>query len=161
EQARIIQTAIRPTRAEVDLAALRHNLRALREHVEQSALGRPPAVFAVVKADAYGHGAVPIATALERAGVDGLAVSPVGEGLELRRATRLPILVLGGCYGRAHREIVAHGLVPVVFDLSDVEKLAAAAAPGQRVPVHIKIDTGMSRLGIAPASLAHFLAETA
>jgi alanine racemase len=154
DQARIIQTAIRPTRAEVDLAALKDNLRALRTHLA----GSRASVHAVIKADAYGHGAVPVATALERAGVDGFCVSLVEEGIELRRATRAPVLVLGGFYGAAHRDVVEHGLTPVVFDLSDVEKLARAAGD-RRVPIHIKVDTGMARLGVSPSALPDFLAK--
>ena len=154
DQARIIQTAIRPTRAEVDLLALKDNLRALRTHVA----GSRTAVYAVVKADAYGHGAVPVATALERAGVEGFCVSLVEEGIELRRATRTPVLVLGGFYGNAHRDVVEHNLTPIVFDLADVEKLARAASD-RRVAIHVKVDTGMARLGVATHALAGFLAK--
>jgi alanine racemase len=154
DQARIIQTAIRPTRAEVDLVALKDNLRALRTHLA----GSRTSVYAVLKADAYGHGAVPVATALERAGVDGFCVSLVEEGIELRRATRTPVLVLGGYYGNAHRDVVEHNLTPIVFDLADVEKLARAAGD-RRVAIHVKVDTGMARLGVSPDALAGFLAK--
>ena len=154
DQARIIQTAIRPTRAEVDLAALKDNLRALRTHLA----GSRALVHAVVKADAYGHGAVPVAAALERAGVDGFCVSLVEEGIELRRATRAPVLVLGGYYGNAHRDVVEHRLTPVVFDLGDVEKLARAAGD-ERVSIHVKVDTGMARLGVPTVALSGFLSK--
>jgi alanine racemase len=154
DQAQIIQMAIRPTRAEVDLLALQHNLDTLRAH-----LGRGGAkIYAVVKADAYGHGAVPVAAALERAGAEGFCVSLVEEGIELRRATRAPVLVLGGYYGSAHRDVVEHGLVPVVFELADVEKLSRAAGE-RRIAVHVKIDTGMARLGVPTRAAAEFLGK--
>jgi len=113
----------------------------------------------VVKADAYGHGAVSVAAALERAGVDGFAVSLLEEGIELRRATRAPVLVLGGYYGSAHRALLDHDLTPIVFDPGDLEKLARAARPGRRVPMHVKVDTGMARLGVPLAALDDFFAH--
>jgi len=114
-----------------------------------------------VKADGYGHGAIPVARALERAGVLGLAVSLTEEGIELRRAAIGGlILVMGGVYG--HHEILSHGLVPVVSDAADLDAFARAArALGVRARIHVKIDTGMSRLGIPPAQVDSFLAAAA
>src|SRR5262249_45145201 len=129
-------------------------VRGLRTHVA----GSGASIAAVVKADAYGHGAVPVAAALERAGVDAFCVSLVEEGIELRRATRAPVLVLGGFYGNAHRDVVEHDLTPIVFDLADVEKLARAAGD-RKVALHVKVDTGMARLGVPPAKLAGFLGQ--
>ena len=131
--------------AEVDLAALRKNVDVLAATV-----GPGVGILAVVKADAYGHGALAVARALERK-VWGFAVSLVEEGVELRRGgIEAPIVVLGSFYGYSHRDVIAFRLTPVVADEGDVEKFARAAdemAAG-RVGVHLKIDTGMSRLGV-------------
>jgi alanine racemase len=149
--------AVRPTRAEVNLAHLRHNLR-----VVERALGPDPAtraqVWGVLKADAYGHGAPAVARTLERAGMAGLCVALLEEGVELREAgIRSPILVMGGYYGprrEGFEEIIAHGLTPVVYDAGQVERLAAIArGEGVTVDVHLKIDTGMGRLGATKSEL--------
>ena len=138
---------IRPTRAEIDLSALLHNLVVVRGQA------RVP-VFAVVKADAYGHGLVPVATKLAEGGVDGLCVALVEEALRLRDAgIETPIVVLNGIYGGAHQEVLEAGLTPVVYDLADIE--AFARAP--RADVHLKVDTGMHRLGIPARELSRFL----
>ncbi len=116
-------------------------------------------VLAVVKADAYGHGAVAVARALERK-VWGFGVSLVEEGIELRRAgVSAPILVLGSFYGLSHRDVVAYRLTPVVADAGDFLRLARAAEDlgVARVPLHIKIDTGMARLGVAPSAVGALL----
>ncbi len=121
-------------------------------------------VLAVVKADAYGHGAVPVARALAGSpDVAGLAVSLSEEGLELRRAgVGGEILVLGGVYTGAHRELVLHDLVAVVSEEADVEAFARAArGVNTRARIHVKLDTGMSRLGVRPERLAGFLARVA
>src|SRR5262252_2942250 len=95
--------AVRPTRAEVNLEALRHNLRVVKRH---SGGAR---VWAVLKADGYGHGAPAVARTLERAGADGFCVALLEEGIELREAgIKKPILVMGGYYGAAHQEVVMH-----------------------------------------------------
>ena len=151
-----IRTSIRPTVAEIDLGAVQRNLARFRQVV-----GPSVAVFGVVKADAYGHGAVPVARALEPL-CNALAVSLVEEGLELRAAgIRAPIFVLGAYYNRHQDDVIAQRLTPVVYDMGDLERFGAAAARrGRRIDVHIKVDTGMSRLGIAvdqlPAVLARF-----
>lgn len=138
--------AVRPTRADVDLAALRHNLRVVRKHAPNAL------VWAVTKADAYGHGAPAVARTLERAGVDGFGVALIEEGVELREAgIRAPILVMGGHYGNAHDEVVARTLTPVVHDLGQVEKFARLVRSGVvegPIDVHLKVDTGMARLGV-------------
>lgn len=136
-------TAIRATAAEIDLGALRHNAAALRRAAGGTAMA------AVVKADAYGHGAVPVARAL--AGLcERFAVSLVEEGLELRDAgIAEPILVMGPSLAGGHRELCERGLTPVVSDPTDLEGLAAIGrARGRPVPIHLKVDTGMARLGI-------------
>jgi alanine racemase len=151
-----IRTSIRPTVAEIDLGAVQRNLSRFRRVV-----GSSVAVFGVVKADAYGHGAVPVARALEPL-CNALAVSLVEEGLELRAAgVRAPIFVLGAYYNRHQDDVIAQRLTPVVYEVGDLERFGAAAARrGQRIDVHVKIDTGMSRLGVPvdelPAVLARF-----
>lgn len=138
--------AVRPTRAEVNLAALRHNLRV----VEKRAAGAR--VWAVLKADAYGHGAPGVARTLERARVDGFCVALLEEAVELREAgIAAPILVMGGHYGNAHDEVVARGLTPVVHDLGQVAAFARMVRSGDvtgPISAHLKVDTGMSRLGV-------------
>jgi len=142
---------LRPTRAEVDLGALAHNLRTVR-----SVLGKTR-ILAVVKADAYGHGVVPVAARLETEGVDGFGVALAEEALELREAgIAAPILVLNGVYGGAHRAVIAAGISPVVYDLHDVEAFHRASF-GRPVGVHLKIDTGMARLGVPVGELDAFL----
>jgi len=146
--------AVRPTRAEINLEALRHNLFVAKRHAGKAR------TWAVLKADGYGHGAPAVARTLERAGVDGFCVALLEEGIELRDAGVVaPILVMGGYYGSAHAELVARGLTPVVYDLAQVEGFARAVrandCPGS-VSVHLKVDTGMARLGVSMDELARF-----
>jgi alanine racemase len=142
--------AVRPTRAEVNLAHLRHNLRVL----QRTAGGAP--VWGVLKADGYGHGAKAVARTLERAGAAGICVALLEEAIELRQAgIRIPILVMGGYYGRAWGELLRHELTPVVHDPGQVEALAQEVrySGAERIGVHLKVDTGMSRLGALPRDL--------
>jgi alanine racemase len=109
-------------------------------------------VLAVVKADAYGHGAAAVARALEaQDAAAGFAVSLVEEGVELRDAgIARPVLVMGPSLAGGHREVVARGLTPVVSDEADLEPLAELGrARGASIACHLKIDTGMGRLGVA------------
>ena len=149
--------AVRPTRAEVNLAALRHNLRVIARHA-----GRAK-VWPVLKADGYGHGAPAVARTLERAGAEGFCVALLEEAVELRDAgVRAPILVMGGYYGGAYEEIVARGVVPVVYDASHLDGLARASRQvGRPVDAHLKIDTGMARLGVRMGDLESFAAVLA
>jgi alanine racemase len=149
--------ALRPTRAEIDLEALRHNLHVVRKHAGGAR------IWAVLKADGYGHGAPAVARTLERAKIDGFCVALIEEGIELRQAGIVaPILVMGGHYQGAHQEATAHGLVPVVYDIEQVAAFArlvrsgAASAP---VDVHLKVDTGMSRLGVTMQELPGLAAK--
>jgi alanine racemase len=137
--------AYRPVWAEIDLAAVRANVRALREHCE------PARFLAVVKADGYGHGAVPVAEAALEAGAAGLGVALVEEGIELRSAgIDAPILVLSEPVAEAAASVVAYGLTPVVYTLHGIDALAKAVADRgarDRLSVHLKVDTGMHRVG--------------
>jgi alanine racemase len=147
-----LDAAVRPTRAEVDLAAIRHNVAVVRELVQTD-------VWGVVKADAYGHGAVPVATAMVEAGVAGLCVALVEEGLELRAAgITAPVLVMSGVYRAGLDEALAAGLTPVIYDESQLEFLASLRSAAR---VHLKCDTGMARLGITAAELPRVAARIA
>ncbi|HVU03227.1 MAG TPA: alanine racemase [Polyangiaceae bacterium] len=141
--------AVRPTRAEINLANLRHNLR-----VVQRATKAP--VWSVLKADGYGHGAKAVARTLERAGTSGISVALLEEAIELREAgIKLPILVMGGYYGGAWGDLLRHDLTPVVYDASQIDALADEVrfSGSEPVKVHLKIDTGMARLGVTPRDL--------
>ena len=139
----------------VDLAALEHNYRQLRLLCEP-----PVKMLAVVKADAYGHGLLPVARTLARAGVDYLGVGSLEEGLALRQAgLTLPILLLLGIMPREAERAVAADLEVVLFR-RDVALALAAAARSQVKPAkaHLKVDTGMGRLGLLPGEVPEFLA---
>ncbi len=145
----------RPTIAEVDLAAIAHNLECVRR------IAAPAQVYAVVKADAYGHGLIPVARCLQDHGVDGICVALVEEGLSLRAAqVEVPILVLNGVYGSDHAEVLRAGLTPVIYELSQAQSFVAAAE-GRSLRVHLKVDTGMARLGVALRELPAMLAGLA
>ncbi len=152
---------VRPTRAEIDLGAIAHNARVVREVVGE---GRdvPPAVYGVVKADGYGHGATAVARAMESAGVEGLCVALVEEGIALREAgVKLPVLVMSGLYGPLGMdEAVRANLTPVLYDERVVER-AIAWRGDAPVDVHLKVDTGMARLGVTSESLPRVAAKLA
>jgi alanine racemase len=138
---------VRPTRAEINLASLRHNLRVLQR------MAASAGVWAVLKADGYGHGGKAVARTLERAGAAGVCVALLEEGIELRQAgIRIPILVMGGYYGRAWGELFRHDLTPVVHDPGQIEALAEEVryCGSEPIRAHLKIDTGMARLGVLP-----------
>ena len=133
---------------EIDVEAVRHNFRLFRSLVPATT-----ALFAVVKADAYGHGAIPVAQALTQEGADILCVARVEEALELRAAgIETPILVFAPPF--APQAMAAAGK-NISLTIASVEHLAAVsqavAATGADIPVHIKVDVGMGRLGIAPS----------
>ncbi len=137
----------RPTVAEIRLSALRHNVRAIRSLLPQGV-----GFLGIVKANAYGHGALPVARALEADGARMLGVATVEEGVELRDGgIRLPVVVLGGVDAPQAAEAYAHGLSAALFDRGQIGYLARAAKAAERpFPVHLKVDTGMGRLGLPP-----------
>jgi len=139
---------VRPTEAVVDLSAIAENYRLAGE-----VGGRP--VIAVVKADAYGHGAAPVALELQGLGAPMMGVALVEEGIALREAgVTTPVLVLGGAYDDRYDLLVEHRLVPVIFDRQHVEGLARVARiTGVQVAAHLKVDTGMGRIGVRPHEL--------
>lgn len=144
--------------AEISLSRLRENLQVVRRQV-----GRARQVLAVVKANAYGHGAVPVARALAAAGADAFGVATLNEGIELRAAgIGQPILVLMGFLPGEEGELLAHNLTPGICDLAQLERLAQQARQvGGPVRCHIKVDTGMGRLGIPPDELPRLFATLA
>lgn len=134
----------RPTWVEIRLSNLDSNLRWLR-----SLLGPHTRIMAVIKANAYGHGAVRVAEKLEKSGVEHLAVAFLEEALELRNhGIRCPILLLNGFWPGQEQEVILNGLTPAVFELRMVQDLARVARRlGTAASYHIKIDTGLVRLG--------------
>ena len=147
---RKIRHATRPTWAEVSLSTLRQNFRLLRKHV-----GSGVSICAVVKADAYGHGATPCAQALEEEGALWLGVTSLDEAIPLRDAgIRARILLMTGFWRGEEEEIVRLQLTPTVWEPGQVKLLEKAAASlGVKHAVHLKIDTGMGRLGVTPEEL--------
>ena len=145
--------ARRPTWAEIDLEALAGNLRVIRAQV-----GGGVKVMAAVKADAYGHGAVECARRLEAEGLDWFGVALPEEGIELRRAgISKPILCLGGFWAGQENACLQQSLTPVVYRLDMIETLnRAALAAGVVADVHLKIDTGMGRLGVPSDDVRQF-----
>lgn len=149
-------SAQRASWVEVNRAAIRHNTRTLKRMVGDSRL------LAVVKANGYGHGAVTVAEAALAAGADGLCVALVQEGVELRRAgIENPILVLSEQPLDQLDELLAHGLIPTAYSIRYIDALAEAARRHDVFAheVHLKIDTGMHRVGAWPPSEATGLAR--
>ena len=138
---------LRDVYAEIDLGAIRHNLTEIRRRVKPASK-----LCAVVKANAYGHGAIQVAQVAVECGADFLAVATVAEGLELRRTGfDVPILILGLIPSSAAQVVVENNLTATVADLSLAEKISAAAVELNKVSrVHLKIETGMGRIGCTP-----------
>ncbi|HEX8551493.1 MAG TPA: alanine racemase [Abditibacteriaceae bacterium] len=134
----------RPTVAEIDLAALRHNLAAIAARVGESK------IMGVVKANAYGHGLIRVAQEMQSAGVAMLGVAFVEEGIALRQnGIDIPILVLGGIIGEQIGDFLDHNLSITASSVWKLEQIEATARERkQTASVHLKIDTGMERLGI-------------
>jgi alanine racemase len=137
----------RPVWAEVDLGAIDHNLRQVARRKSPQA-----GLMAVVKANAYGHGAVPVAETALAAGANWLGVAILGEAIELRRAgVAAPILILGYTPPDEVGSVLANDVSQAVFSMETARALSREAARlGRRARVHLKVDTGMSRLGVAP-----------
>lgn len=142
----------RPTRIKVDLDAITHNLRAIGAHV-----GVP--VMPIVKANAYGHGLVPVALHVQAQGAQQLGVAFVEEGIALRKAgVTVPILVLGGIFGPQVAHFIRHDLDITVSSLDKLRQVEAAAeALGRKAVIHLKIDTGMERVGVHSYSCRPFI----
>jgi alanine racemase len=145
----LAQGRSRPAWAEIDLAAVTHNASVLAQLVH------PAQLCAVVKAHGYGHGAPAVAVAALAGGATRLAVALVDEGVELRRhGVAAPILLLSECGAEAVETAVAGSLTPTVYTHEAIERFShAAAAAGRAIAVHIKVDTGMHRVGALPAEV--------
>jgi alanine racemase len=144
----------RPTRAEITLEHVRWNFEAVREIV-----GPEVSVMGVVKADAYGHGAVPVAETLAAAGAAWLGVALPEEGAALRAAgLGLPILCLGGFWDGQEGLVLDAELISALYRVDQLERLdAEAGRRGVTARYHLKVDTGMGRLGVPTAAVTSFL----
>lgn len=148
----------RPVYAEVDLAAVRHNIQSMKN------LLRPPTrLCVVVKADGYGHGALAVAREAVLLGADYLAVAVLDEAVELRAAGFVqPVLVLGFTPASSAHSVVYHRLTQTIYTLDQALALSAAAgAAGTVAKIHVKIDSGMGRLGIRPRDATDFFQAVA
>ena len=145
----------RATRAEIDLTAFRHNLQNLRKYLDPQTR-----IMAVVKADAYGHGAVPCARiAIESGAANYLGAGVIEEGIELREnGLNAPILILGSIFPDEAEDLVRHNLATILCTQPLAQALSKEAEKQDKtVSVHIKVDTGMNRLGISPENLPALL----
>ena len=144
----------RATRAEIDLRAFRHNLQSLRNY-----LAPQTQIMAVVKADAYGHGAVPCARIAIDSGADYLGAGVIEEGIELRKSgINTPILILGSIFPNEVEDLVYYDLATILFNLPLAQALSKEGRKQNKiVSVHIKLDTGMNRLGVSPKYLTTLL----
>ena len=153
--------ARRPVWAEVSLGALAHNLAAIRSYVNPPEEKRkaPRKILSIVKGNGYGHGGPQIAKALEGAGSDWFGVTCTEEGIAVREAgARKPILLLTGFVAGEEARLLKHDLTAVVHRCDQLPLLERAAAHRGRAPAsfHLKIDTGMNRLGLAPSDVDCF-----
>ena len=146
----------RATFAEINLKAFKHNLQNLRAITEPSTgLGPATGIMAVIKADAYGHGAIPCAKAAIDTGVEYLGAGIIEEGIELRENNITePILILGSIFPDEVADLVRHNFATILCTPHLAQVLAKEAEKqGKTVNVHIKVDTGMNRLGVLPENL--------
>ncbi|MBN1105838.1 MAG: alanine racemase [Deltaproteobacteria bacterium] len=144
-----------PNRVRIDLSSLVHNLNEVRRLVRPGTK-----VMGVVKSDAYGHGLIPVSSVLEGSGIDCLGVAHLTEALELRKnGIRSPIMILCGIRTREDAaEAVEKDLTPVLYDMEACELLASECLRrGRKLRVHVKVDTGMGRLGVPCADVGPFL----
>ncbi len=153
----------RPTVARVDLEAIKSNLRAISSFLAGSTHRPVPKIIAVVKANAYGHGAAEVGPALEQTGAAMLACADIEEGIVLRRAgVRIPILVFGALGISDLHGVFQHYLTPTISTPSAARALQAAAAKHSAIlKCHLKIDTGMNRLGFRHDNIGRTLPEVA
>ena len=146
----------RPTQAYIDLDALAFNF-----HSSKKFIGENVKYMAVVKADGYGHGAAACAVKLQSEGVDWFGVAIPEEGVEIRKAgVKCPILCLGSFWPGQEKLLFEHNLTPVIYDLAIAKILSQFAVKHERsIDVHIKIDTGMGRVGVNHRDTAKFAQE--
>jgi alanine racemase len=152
----------RPVWAEVSASALTYNLQAIRAYVNPADEKRITArlVLSIVKGNGYGHGGPQAAQILEKAGSDWFGVTSASEGIDVRNAgVRGPILVLTSFWPGEEANLVKYGLTPVVHrceQLDDLNRAASRSGRGKKLPFHLKIDTGMNRIGISPKDVECF-----
>ena len=149
-------TLHRPTWAEINLGNLSFNLESVRKFI-----GQDISCMAVVKADAYGHGATECAKQLEADGVDWFGVALPEEGVELRTAgITQPILCLGGFWHGQENLLLEHNLTPIIYRLESAKWLdKAAEQKGQKANIHVKVDTGMGRMGVRFDEISEFVEQ--
>jgi alanine racemase len=157
---------MRPVWADVSLRALTHNFESIRCYVNPRSEKRPTArqVLCIVKGNAYGHGGPVVTKALEKAGADWFGVTCTEEGIALREAgVRKPILILTSFVPGEEKRLLEHHLTAVIHRCEQLAQLEAAAARRgkKKVSFHLKIDSGMNRLGIAPSSVDCFARQLA
>ncbi|MCK8817730.1 alanine racemase [Natroniella sulfidigena] len=148
---------LRPAWAEIDLDNIGHNITEFRKSLPDDKL-----LTIVVKADAYGHGAVEVAKIALENGADRLAVAILDEAIQLREAglTEVPILILGWTPPELASEVVKYDLIQTVYDQQLATSLATAAQKlNQKAKVHLKVDTGMGRIGLQPEEVLEFMTE--
>jgi alanine racemase len=173
-QQRHRKEARRPVWAEVSLGALAKNFRAIRKFVNPPEVGRkrPRKILCIVKGNGYGHGGPQVARALEEAGSDWFGVTCTEEGIAVRQAgVQKPVLVLTSFWPGEESRLIEHDLTAVIHRCEQLKALDRAAARvigtktgkrgRRRVPFHLKIDTGMNRLGIAPGDVECFVRQLA
>jgi len=146
----------RPTFCHIDLGALRWNFEQVRKKV-----GPGVKILSVVKANAYGHGACEVAGTLQDVGSDAFGVATLEEGIELRKGgIQVPILVLAGVYPEQLEELLLHDLTPAVCELEMLKRLdALAQGRGRSLRFHLKVDTGMGRVGLLSSEIDSWLSE--
>ena len=149
--------SLRPTHAVIDLKALKHNYHEAAKRIPKNC-----GILCMVKADAYGHGAVPVAKVFETCGAVCLGVATAEEGIELRDAgIKIQILVMGGLWGAgmdAAEAMLANCLTPVVHSAGVIDLLESLGkTTDKKIAIHLKMDTGMSRLGVTKQALPHLL----
>jgi alanine racemase len=165
--AKVAKVEGRPVWAEVSSSALTHNLRAIRDFVNPADEKRktPRLVLSIVKGNGYGHGGPQVAKILEKAGSDWFGVTSASEGIEVRKAgIRKPILVLTSFWSGEEENLLKHNLTPVVHrcdQLAPLNRAAAKRAIREPFSFHLKMDTGMNRLGIAPSDVDCFAGQLA
>ena len=145
--------------AEIDLGALRHNVASLAAHIG------PQQLWAVVKADAYGHGAIECARVALQSGAQGLCVALVSEGIALRQSgINAPILIMSEQPAEQHRDIISYGLIATLYNEATVTEFARTAHDLEiMASVHVKVDSGMHRVGVSPedaVKVAKLVAES-
>jgi len=160
---RIDSTVGRPVWADISLSALTHNLHAIRDFVNPKSERRatPRQVLSIVKGNGYGHGGPQVAKALEKAGSDWFGVTSAAEGEQVRKAgVRKPILSLTSFWPGEEAQLLANKISPAIIRCEQLSALDSAASRRQAakrsVGFHLKIDTGMNRLGIAPTDIDCF-----